>query len=196
MEEGTVPPARDDSRAPAAEAAPLVVVFVAGQQQQQKQEEEEEQEAGGEGEGEAEVAGGFGLVVVDPPWENRSLSRSHNYGTLAPHEIAKLPVRSLLSSAGAYVVVWVTNNPAIHNFVKRNLFPRWRVQYVATHYWLKLTSSGEPVMPLNSAHRKPYEELAGLRKEMVVCSVANRYARKPSLDAVAAAGCWLLARGC
>jgi hypothetical protein len=94
--------------------------------------------------------------------------------------------------AGAYVVVWVTNNPAIHSFVKRNLFPRWRVQYVATHYWLKvphyyyaiapigkgnlgarglpsssfflrarggstqLTSSGEPVMPLNSAHRKPY----------------------------------------
>lgn len=26
------------------------------------------------------------------------------------------------------------------------------------------------------------EELAGLRNEMVVCSVANRYARKPSLD--------------
>jgi hypothetical protein len=51
------------------------------------------------------------------------------------------------------------------------------------------------------------EELAGLRKEMVVCSVANRYARKPSLDGAAllpltllhqpwrlllAAGCWLV----
>jgi hypothetical protein len=80
------------------------------------------------------------------------------------------------------VVVWVTNNPAIHNFVKRNLFPRWRVQYVATHYWLKvprssrvclrptssrhtrvarhherqLTTGGEPVIPLRSTHRKPY----------------------------------------
>jgi N6-adenosine-specific RNA methylase IME4 len=101
--------------------------------------------------------------------------------------------------------VWVTNNPAIHNFVKHNLFPRWGVKYVATQHWLKLTVYGEPVMPLDFAHRKPYEsfvvgcfcpsgpglsmrgtdvadKLARLREEMVICSVANRFARKPSLD--------------
>lgn len=108
---------------------------------------------------EAQTTGGYRLVVMDPPWENRSISRSGNYGTLAPDQIARLPVKSLLSpqgispllmprssspstfmlpDPGAYVVVWVTNNPAIHNFVKHNLFPRWRTQYVATHYWLKV----------------------------------------------------------
>lgn len=39
---------------------------------------------------------------------------------------------------GSYVVVWVTNNPALHNFVKNNLFRRWSAQYITTHWWLKV----------------------------------------------------------
>jgi N6-adenosine-specific RNA methylase IME4 len=168
--------------------------------------------------------GGYNLVVMDCPWENRSVQRSKKYNTLPPHKILELPIPQLMLGGGL-VVVWVTNNSAYHGFVQNNLFKRWGVRYLTTAHWLKLTEAGELVVPLDSQHRKPYEPfIIGVvvdershgqcphtshsqktenemvnknelqkengvwnleqlqRDDIVVCSLANKLARKPVLE--------------
>jgi N6-adenosine-specific RNA methylase IME4 len=53
--------------------------------------------------------------------------------------------------------VWVTNNPDVQRLVLTNLFPVWGLKHVATCVWLKVTSTGVPIFPLRSLHRKPFE---------------------------------------
>ena len=55
------------------------------------------------------------------------------------------------------VVTWVTNNPAVQRLVTDELLPAWRCALVAVIVWLKVTTQGDPVFPLHSTHRKPYE---------------------------------------
>ncbi|KAL6070949.1 Methyltransferase-like protein 4 [Balamuthia mandrillaris] len=142
---------------------------------------------------------GYRLVVMDPPWENKSVRRSQKYPTLPPHEIAALPIPQLASSHGCLVVVWVTNKISFQNFIKKTLFRKWNATYLATWYWLKVTMSGDLVIPLASVHRKPYEPFIigyippeqkegkhvaapSLPENFVVCSVADKDARKPPLQ--------------
>jgi hypothetical protein len=39
------------------------------------------------------------------------------------------------------------------------LLPAWGCHHIATWFWLKVTQAGEPVTPLGSAHRSPYEQV-------------------------------------
>lgn len=55
------------------------------------------------------------------------------------------------------VVVWVTNNPATQQAVLGPLFTSWRLTCLCCIVWLKVTQTGEPIFPLSSKHRKPYE---------------------------------------
>eukprot|EP00698_Gefionella_okellyi_P005751 TRINITY_DN15210_c0_g1_i1.p1 TRINITY_DN15210_c0_g1~~TRINITY_DN15210_c0_g1_i1.p1 ORF type:complete len:237 (-),score=26.81 TRINITY_DN15210_c0_g1_i1:667-1323(-) len=55
---------------------------------------------------------GFQVILMDPPWENKSAQRSKRYSTLAPHEIATLPILQLADPRGCLVCIWVTNNSA------------------------------------------------------------------------------------
>ncbi|CAL8398760.1 unnamed protein product [Arctogadus glacialis] len=100
----------------------------------------------------------FDLIVVDPPWENKSVKRSGRYSSLPSTQLKQLPV-PLLAAPGCLVVTWVTNKPSLLRFVRDQLYPHWGVQVVAEWFWVKVTTAGEYVFPLDSPHKKPYEVL-------------------------------------
>lgn len=98
----------------------------------------------------------FDLIVIDPPWENKSVKRSCKYNFLPSSKLKQLPI-PLLASSDCVVVTWVTNRPSHLRFVRDELYPHWGVQVVAEWFWVKVTTSGEFVFPLDSEHKKPYE---------------------------------------
>ncbi|XP_028825680.1 methyltransferase-like protein 4 [Denticeps clupeoides] len=100
----------------------------------------------------------FDLIVLDPPWENKSVKRSSRYGCLPSSQLKQLPVRQL-SAPGCLVVTWVTNRACHMRFVKEELYPHWGVELKAEWLWVKVTRGGEFVFPLDSLHKKPYEVL-------------------------------------
>ncbi|XP_043960313.1 N(6)-adenine-specific methyltransferase METTL4 isoform X2 [Gambusia affinis] len=100
----------------------------------------------------------FDVIVIDPPWENKSVKRSRRYSSLPSSQMKRLPV-PLLGSPGCLVATWVTNRPSHLRFVRDELYPHWGVEVVAEWFWVKVTTSGEFVFPLDSPHKKPYEVL-------------------------------------
>lgn len=155
-------------------------------------------------------ANSYDVVVLDPPWWNRSVKRSRKYSYLTLDEISQLPLPSILVD-GALVVVWATNRRTLVECIKDSLFKTWSVQFVAEWQWLKVTTNGEMVIDLDSVHRKPYETLVvGIHKkcltvpecsreeaqttanglmfdvlqQLVVCSVPTVHSQKPFLGAV------------
>ncbi|XP_074549063.1 N(6)-adenine-specific methyltransferase METTL4 [Halichoeres trimaculatus] len=100
----------------------------------------------------------FGLIVIDPPWENKSVKRSRRYTSLPSTQLKRLPIPQLASS-NSLVVTWVTNRPSHLRFVRDELYPHWGVEVVAEWFWVKVTTSGQFVFPLDSHHKKPYEVL-------------------------------------
>ncbi|AWP17072.1 putative methyltransferase-like protein 4 isoform 4 [Scophthalmus maximus] len=100
----------------------------------------------------------FDLIVMDPPWENKSVKRSRRYSSLPSSQLKRLPI-PLLASTNCLVVTWVTNRPSHLRFVRDELFPHWGIEVVAEWFWVKVTTSGQFVFPLDSQHKKPYEVL-------------------------------------
>ncbi|KAM6977636.1 N(6)-adenine-specific methyltransferase METTL4 [Aplochiton taeniatus] len=100
----------------------------------------------------------FDLIVLDPPWENKSVKRSGRYHSLPSSQLKRLPV-PLMASPGCLVVTWVTNRPTHLRYVREELYPHWGVEVLAEWFWVKVTQSGEFVFPLDSQHKKPYEVL-------------------------------------
>lgn len=98
----------------------------------------------------------FDLIVIDPPWENKSVKRSRRYNSLPSTQLKKLPI-PLLATSHCLIVTWVTNRPSHIRFVRDNLYPYWGVDVVAEWLWVKVTTSGQFVFPLDSDHKKPYE---------------------------------------
>ncbi|XP_051010456.1 N(6)-adenine-specific methyltransferase METTL4 [Acomys russatus] len=98
----------------------------------------------------------FDVIVIDPPWENKSVKRSNRYSCLSPQQIKRMPVPKL-AAADCLVATWVTNRQKHLCFVKEELYPSWSVEVIAEWYWVKITNSGEFVFPLDSPHKKPYE---------------------------------------
>lgn len=104
------------------------------------------------------VNGLYNCVVLDPPWENKSVKRGRKYNTLDFHEIAKIPLNKLCDK-NCLIIVWVTNKQKIKNWVKETFFKKWNISFLFEWHWVKLTASGEPVFPWDSLHKKPYETL-------------------------------------
>ncbi|KAF6737678.1 Methyltransferase-like protein 4 [Oryzias melastigma] len=100
----------------------------------------------------------FDVIVMDPPWENKSLKRSRRYSSLPSSQLKRLPIPQL-ASPNCLVVTWVTNRPSHLRFVCDELYPHWNVQVVAKWFWVKVTTLGQFVFPLDSQHKKPYETL-------------------------------------
>uniref|UniRef100_A0A8D0DT03 Methyltransferase 4, N6-adenosine n=1 Tax=Salvator merianae TaxID=96440 RepID=A0A8D0DT03_SALMN len=100
----------------------------------------------------------FGIIVLDPPWENKSVKRSKRYSYLTQWQIKQIPVPAL-AAPDCLVVTWVTNRQKHLKFVKNELYPHWSVAGMVEWFWIKITKSGEFVFPLNSFHKKPYEVL-------------------------------------
>ena len=105
----------------------------------------------------------YDVVTADPPWPSRSARRKGAYAAgwdAWRRPLRRFPLPRLASERGAVVAVWVTNDAKVADFVRRDLFPKWKVEYVATWYWLKVTASGAPVLPVDAAsERKPWEPL-------------------------------------
>ncbi|XP_053323856.1 N(6)-adenine-specific methyltransferase METTL4 [Spea bombifrons] len=111
----------------------------------------------------------YNVIVIDPPWENKSVKRSKSYSYLSPMEMKQLPIPALAES-DCLVVTWVTNRQKHLRFVKEELYPHWLIKTLAEWHWVKITRSGEYVFPLDSDHKKPYEILILGRLEKDDCS--------------------------
>lgn len=137
----------------------------------------------------------FDLIILDPPWPNRSARRKGDY------EISynTSEIRSLLSSIPledhiyeeGYIGVWITNK-AIFRELILEVFTEWGVELVEEWIWLKVTAKGEPVSALDGLWKKPYEILLVARKggvlegdggvkRRVVMGVPDLHSRKPNL---------------
>ncbi|XP_068252432.1 N(6)-adenine-specific methyltransferase METTL4 [Nyctibius grandis] len=100
----------------------------------------------------------YDVIVIDPPWENKSVKRSNRYSYLSSWQIKQIPVPAL-AAPNCLVVMWVTNRQKHLRFVKDELYPHWSVKTLAEWHWVKITRAGEFVLPLDSLHKKPYEVL-------------------------------------
>ena len=140
--------------------------------------------------------GEFDVVILDPPWSNRSVRRSRQYRTVEPEESPLGALRSILShhiAPGALVACWITNKPAVRDLALE-LFANWNLNVVEEWAWLKVTTKGEPVTDIEGVWRKPYELLLIGRKphkdnptnvhdivRRVVVGVPSLHSQKPHL---------------
>lgn len=113
----------------------------------------------------AALASKFDFILLDPPWPNKSVLRKQNYSTAA-----SMPaLRSLLSDMGlstllaedGVVGVWTTHKRAVRDFVLGvgGFFEGLGIDLVEEWVWVKVTTSGEPVVGMESVWRRPYEVL-------------------------------------
>ena len=160
---------------------------------------------------ELDVPKKFDLLLLDPPWPNRSVKRTHKtahstYSTAQSlEEIYELLMGmdlDVLMADSCLVAIWITNKPAVRDLVlgDNGLFDCWGVELIEEWIWLKTTVSGKPVTPIDSVWRKPYEVLLLGRKnkqysvpseetpeehpqipKKVVISVPDLHSRKPCL---------------
>lgn len=112
----------------------------------------------------------FNLILLDPPWPNRSVQRKANYSISSSTStieslLSSIPIQSLLALEGI-LGLWITNKPAFHNLIldPGGIFEQWRVELIEEWVWVKITKDGEPMCDLNGSWRKPYEILLVARK--------------------------------
>ncbi|KIN00150.1 hypothetical protein OIDMADRAFT_124223 [Oidiodendron maius Zn] len=142
----------------------------------------------------------FDFVILDPPWPNRSAKRKKSYGISYGTNNIKtllslLPIQVHLSEEG-FVAVWVTNKSAFREMLleEDGLFEQWGVRLIEEWIWLKVTSGGETICPINSKWRKPYEVLLIGRRVMeedkierpevkrrILIGVPDLHSRKPNI---------------
>ena len=139
----------------------------------------------------------YDVIVIDPPWQNKSAKRGSKYAWLDFNDIQKMPLDDLASENCLYLI-WVTNKLKVVDFVENDLFSSLGAQKLATWYWLKLTTTFEPVYPLNSLHKRPYESVIlacncsksgrlcnhnDIPKQLMISSViCSIHSSKPPLD--------------
>jgi N6-adenosine-specific RNA methylase IME4 len=134
----------------------------------------------------------FDVVLMDPPWDNRSVRRSRSYQTSEAQNhdpfVQTIPILEQHLAPSGVVAVWVTNKARVRNQVIQALH-HIGLELRGEWTWLKVTSSGEPVTNLNGVWRKPYETvLLFLHKtdhrtlqHQVIVATPDLHSRKPSL---------------
>lgn len=141
----------------------------------------------------------FNLVIMDPPWPNRSARRKKSYGlSYNTHEISALlsliPLNNHLAD-DALVGIWVTNKPAFHDLLTgpNGFFEQWGLEIIEEWVWVKVTAFGDPICVVDSSWKKPYEILLlGRRrttdirktndpKRRIIMAVPDLHSRKPNL---------------
>jgi N6-adenosine-specific RNA methylase IME4 len=146
----------------------------------------------------------FNLILLDPPWSNRSVRRSGHYQTQSYSDMGLLSTRigdilttHLLDDPECVSVaaIWITNAPkarrAAYDAIEGaglSVYEEW--------VWIKTTTKGEPITPLDGLWRKPYEILViGRRMDgpshatdaitrRVIAGVPDVHSRKPNLKEV------------
>lgn len=139
--------------------------------------------------------GQFDFVLLDPPWDNRSVKRSAKYKTMSDSDPMEA-LRGMLGrhiAPGGLVTCWVTNKASTRD-AAMEAFDCWGVQLIEVWAWLKITVQGVPVTEIEGVWRKPYELLlVGRRTDSeiessddrvqtrVIAAVPDLHSRKPSL---------------
>lgn len=142
----------------------------------------------------------FDLILVDPPWPNRSARRKRNNYNVAStlsdlrQTLSLLPIAAHLAPDGL-VAIWITNKPSIVELLtspRDGLFAEWGLELIDEWTWLKVTTTGEPIVDVESRWRKPWERLLIARRRgssktvpgarnKVILSVPDVHSRKPCL---------------
>ncbi|KZM27808.1 uncharacterized protein EKO05_0001357 [Ascochyta rabiei] len=144
----------------------------------------------------------FDLILLDPPWPNRSAKRKGAYEQIGgmPYlkkMLFKMDVDNYLEQ-NALVGIWITNKPALRDHVlgPGGLFETWNVGLVEEWIWVKTTTRGEPMFDIDDPMRKPYEVLLLGRaapnawtrmthvpnaRRRVIAAVPDVHSRKPCL---------------
>ncbi|KAG7398368.1 Methyltransferase-like protein 4 [Phytophthora boehmeriae] len=99
------------------------------------------------------------LIVMDPPWHNKSVSRGKRYQTFDHTQLLEIDVPHIADLDDCILAVWVTNKPTYMTFLLEQALPAWGFTFHACWYWLKLAKSGDLVTPLDSTHRLPVETM-------------------------------------
>lgn len=103
--------------------------------------------------------GQFDLILLDPPWDNRSAKRSGGYPIMPkkshPMDVLVEMLGQHIAPAGV-VVCWITNKRGAREWVMR-AFESWGVELVEEWAWLKTTATSIPVADIEGVWRKPYE---------------------------------------
>uniref|UniRef100_A0A914QRW2 Methyltransferase-like protein 4 n=1 Tax=Panagrolaimus davidi TaxID=227884 RepID=A0A914QRW2_9BILA len=97
----------------------------------------------------------YDLIILDPPWPNKSVKRLKSYNTFEIDDLYDLPIESLCHSKTA-VIIWLTNNSTVHSSINR-ILESWNLEIYSICHWLKITKNGEPISSFNSMHKVPFE---------------------------------------
>ncbi|MDI1486339.1 MAG: hypothetical protein OHK93_005566 [Ramalina farinacea] len=146
--------------------------------------------------------GEFDIIVMDPPWPNRSVRRSRQYqttdGSAGPIEALKTSLGQHIGPSGI-VACWITNKAAVRE-TALDLFAAWGLTLIEEWAWLKVTRNGDSMCSLDGTWRKPYEilllgcrdavvhkvsaqpdaDISGTRRR-VIAAVPDLHSRKPNL---------------
>lgn len=113
------------------------------------------------------LPGAFDFIVMDPPWPNRSARHVKAYRTSEDRDetpfLCVLPILQSHLKSDGYVGIWVTNKASIRQLVLSSLHQQG-FQLFQEWIWVKITTNGEPVTPLDGLWRRPYEVLLLFRK--------------------------------
>lgn len=105
--------------------------------------------------------GQFNLILLDPPWDNRSVRRSREYGTKCQSSDPLVGLRNMLGThiaPEALIACWITNKASSREHAIK-AFSTWGVELIEEWIWLKTTISGQPVTDIKGLWRRPYEIL-------------------------------------
>ncbi|XP_003747331.2 methyltransferase-like protein 4 [Galendromus occidentalis] len=141
--------------------------------------------------------GKYDIIVMDPPWMNKSVKRQRRYMTESAEDIlSRVPIPNLLHDDGL-LVVWYTHNERHYRQLKDHL-AHWNLRILANWTWLKVTTSGKEICPFGRNFKKPYEHLLLAARpdatfsaksiesdQLILVSVPSAvHSHKPNLDEV------------
>lgn len=134
----------------------------------------------------------FKIVLMDPPWPNRSVKKTKTYSTMHRNEpdilLEAIALAQRYCSRSGHIAIWITNKHVIRCQVLEEMITQG-FELAEEWIWLKVTSEGKPVTVLDGVWRKPYEILLVFRqcteslntRRRFVFAVPDMHSRKPNL---------------
>ncbi|KAI9014226.1 MT-A70-domain-containing protein [Hyaloraphidium curvatum] len=140
----------------------------------------------------------FHVVLVDPPWPNRSAQRKQTYSLLPSTEVtaaslaAHLAQLSTATAEDAAIGIWCTNRAA-HREAAKGVLEQLGFPHLSEWVWGKVAISGTWVVPLDAGvgnGRRPYEvmllgrrsaanEPPAVQRRVVFAVPEREHSRKP-----------------